>query len=161
MRPNLFPYKFAYVEIGRSAKVPTLLTKEEIIDTFIEYGHKTHSYDKIEKEIVLRKNFVVKLNTHKLNRKKYVTFDFFKYNKYQFIWLAPIHTLIIFLPISLISILILALLYTLIVFLLIRVYEKIRFKELNYSEEANKTFLEILSIIREKEMERYGQCIRE
>ncbi|WP_406661989.1 hypothetical protein V7O66_05515 [Methanolobus sp. ZRKC3] len=161
MIPSLFPGGFTYFESGKSAAIPTILTDEEVKDIFIAHGQKMYQYNEKERRIILRKNFVVALNAHKLNKKKRFKLEFIKYNNYQFIWLMPVHTLILFLPISFTAMVILILLATLIMFLLIRIYEKIVLRSVNYSKEANQIFHEISNAIREKEMERYGQCIRE
>ncbi|WP_292467675.1 hypothetical protein [Methanolobus sp.] len=161
IRPCLFPGVFSYFESGRFTAIPTILTDKEVKDTFIAYGQKMHNYNGKKRKIQIRNNFFVVLSTHKISEKKHFKLQFIKYNNYQFIWLMPIHTLILFLPISFVAMIILILLATSIMFLLIRAYEKIVLRSVNYSKEANQIFLEICNAIRENEIETYGQCIRD
>lgn len=142
----------------RSNAIYTDLTRQEVSDTFIDYGQKYHYYHKKSDKIILKKNFAVKLNTKSIESKRFVKLDFTKTKGkfYSAFWFSFGLLCFILSVAGAIGLLIELGLIVIILELIISKLLIIAGKRVDYSKEADKIFLEIASAISEKEARMNG-----
>jgi hypothetical protein len=155
---EFIPKEFVFANIWTSDVIHTQLSFNQLLDTIREH-FPDYTYDEKKKKITLRTNFCMKIVTEKMVSENKFSLEFYRYyHRFYaaYVLIALITSFIVEFTTSGVKPGFFALvIFLLPISLIWMIFETVRgikgIKELNYSEEADRIFLEISNTIREKE----------